>query len=61
GRVIHQLKGEGVSILLAEQNLPLALNVCDYLYVINKGTMVFEGTAAELQARSEIEREYLSV
>ena len=61
GRIIHELKGEGVSILLAEQNLPLALNVSDYLYVINKGMMVFEGTPSELQARSEIEREYLTV
>jgi len=61
GRIILELKGEGVSILLAEQNLPLALNVSDYLYVINKGTMVFEGTPKELQARSEIEREYLTV
>lgn len=61
GRIINELKGEGVSILLAEQNLPLALNVSQYLYVINKGTMVFEGTPAELQARSEIEQEYLTV
>lgn len=61
GRIVHELKGEGVSILLAEQNLPLALNVSDYLYVINKGMMVFEGTPADLQARNEIEREYLTV
>jgi branched-chain amino acid transport system ATP-binding protein len=61
GRIIQQLREEGVSILLAEQNLPLALSVANYLYVINKGVMVFEGTPAELQARTEIEREYLAV
>jgi branched-chain amino acid transport system ATP-binding protein len=61
GRVIKELKQEGVSILLAEQNLPLAVDVADYMYVINKGTMVFEGTPAELQAKPEIEREYLAV
>jgi branched-chain amino acid transport system ATP-binding protein len=61
GVVIKQLRQEGASILLAEQNLPLAMDVADYMYVINKGAMVFEGTPAELQARPEIEREYLAV
>jgi len=61
GVVIKQLRQEGASILLAEQNLPLALDVADYMYVINKGAIVFEGTPAELQARPEIEREYLAV
>jgi branched-chain amino acid transport system ATP-binding protein len=61
GVVIKQLRQEGASILLAEQNLPLAMDVADYMYVINKGAMVFEGTPAALQARPEIEREYLAV
>jgi len=59
--VIGQLKEEGVSLLLAEQNLPLALRVADYMYVINKGMVVFEGTPEELQANSDIEREYLAI
>jgi branched-chain amino acid transport system ATP-binding protein len=59
--VIKQLRQEGASILLAEQNLPLAMDVADYMYVINKGAMVFEGAPAQLQARPEIEREYLAV
>ena len=61
GVVIKQLREEGVSILLAEQNLPLALGASDHLYVINKGVTVFEGTPAELQARTDIEKEYLTV
>jgi branched-chain amino acid transport system ATP-binding protein len=61
GAVIKQLRQEGASILLAEQNLPLAQDVADYMYVINKGAMVFEGTPAELQASPETEREYLAV
>ena len=61
GTVIKELRQEGASILLAEQNLPLALDVADYMYVINKGAMVFEGTPAELQARPEIESEFLAV
>ena len=59
--IIGQLKEEGVSILLAEQNLPLALSAADYVYVINKGAMVFEGTSEALQADSYVEREYLAV
>jgi branched-chain amino acid transport system ATP-binding protein len=59
--IIGQLKKEGVSLLLAEQSLPLALSVADYVYVINKGTMVFEGTPEALQADSFVEREYLAI
>lgn len=59
--VIRQLKQEGVSLLLAEQNLPLALSVADSVYVVNKGAIVFKGTPQELQDRPEIEREYLAV
>jgi branched-chain amino acid transport system ATP-binding protein len=61
GVVIKQLRQEGASILLAEQNLLLGMDVADYMYVINKGAMVFEGTSAELQASPETEREYLVV
>jgi len=61
GAVIKQLRQEGASILLAEQNLRLAMDVADYMYVINKGVTVFEGTPAELQARPEVEQEYLAV
>jgi branched-chain amino acid transport system ATP-binding protein len=59
--VIAKLKEEGVSLLLAEQNLALALDVSDYLYVINKGQMVFEGTPETLRSNPEIEQEYLAV
>ena len=60
-RVLQQLRQEGVSLLLAEQNLPLALRVADYVYVISKGTIVFEGTPDQLEGNKEIEREYLAV
>jgi len=59
--IIRQLKQEGVSLLLAEQNLPLALSVADYMYVVSKGTIVFEGVPKELEENTEIEREYLAV
>ncbi len=59
--IIRKLKGEGISVLLAEQNLPLALSVADSVYVVNKGSIVFHGTPQELQQRTEIEQEYLAV
>ncbi|MDY7035860.1 MAG: ABC transporter ATP-binding protein, partial [Thermodesulfobacteriota bacterium] len=61
GDIIQQLKEEGFSILLAEQNLPLALKVSDYIYVINQGMMVFEGPPEQLAKNKEIERQYLAV
>jgi branched-chain amino acid transport system ATP-binding protein len=59
--IIHQLRQEGVSLLLAEQNLPLALSVADNVYVVSKGAIVFEGTPKQLEENKEIEREYLAV
>src|SRR3990170_5323388 len=48
GRIISQLKGEGLSILLIEQNVPLALGVCDYSYILYHGEIVHHGCAQEL-------------
>jgi branched-chain amino acid transport system ATP-binding protein len=59
--VIQQLKESGLSILLAEQNLPLALSVSDYVYVLAKGTAVFESTPGELENNEEVKKEYLAI
>ena len=59
--IIEQLRQDRVSLLLAEQNLPLALRVADYVYVVSKGAVVFEGNPRRLQGNKEIEREYLAV
>lgn len=59
--VIQQLKEGGLSILLAEQNLPLALSVSDYVYVLAKGTVVFESTPGELENNEEVKKEYLAI
>lgn len=61
GRIIAQLKQQGFSILLVEQNLNLALQLADRVYVINKGQIVFEGTPQALRANTEVERQYLGV
>ncbi len=59
--IIEQLKRDRVSLLLAEQNLPLALRVADYVYVVSKGAVVFEGNPGQLQGNKDVEREYLAV
>jgi branched-chain amino acid transport system ATP-binding protein len=60
-QIILDLKGKGFSILLAEQNLPLALSVADDLYVVAKGKIVHKSTPPELQNNEEIKREFLAV
>jgi branched-chain amino acid transport system ATP-binding protein len=61
GRVLVRLKGEGLSILLVEQNVPLALRVADRVYVMNKGQIVYHGSPAELAADEDIKRRFLGV
>jgi len=60
-RIIQQLKESSFSILLAEQNLSMALSVADYVYVVAKGKVVFESTPAVLEGNEEIKREYLAI
>ena len=61
GRIIKQLKESGLSILLVEQNLPMALRVADYVYIMSKGTKVYEGTPEELRGDEEVKAKYLGV
>jgi branched-chain amino acid transport system ATP-binding protein len=61
GRALVRLKGEGLSILLVEQNLPLALRVADRVYVMSKGQIVYHGSPAELGANEDITRRFLGV
>ena len=58
---IRELKKAGVAILLSEQNLHFALEVADRAYIIEKGTIRFSGTMAELSANPEIQAQYLAV
>ena len=61
GRVISQLKESGFSILLVEQNLPMALGVADYAYIVGKGVIVHESTPAELRDNEEVKAKYIGV
>ncbi len=48
-RVISKLKAEGVAVLLVEQNVESALGVADRAYVLNRGVVAFDGSAATLR------------
>jgi branched-chain amino acid transport system ATP-binding protein len=60
GEIINQLRESGFSILLVEQNYPMALRVADYAYIISKGIIVYESTIEELKKNEEIRIKYLS-
>lgn len=60
-RVIAELKREGLSVLISEQNLHFARLVSDRAYIIEKGEMRFEGSFADLDENPEISNSYLAV
>ena len=58
---IRELKSQRVSMLLVEQNAEMALQLADRVYVIDHGTVVFEGAPAQLRADTSITATYLGV
>ena len=52
-RIVAQMRAEGMSVLLVEQNVRAALQVADQAYVLDDGKMVWSGSAAELAADEE--------
>ena len=61
GRIIQQLKAEGLSMLLVEQNLPFALRLADYVYVMSKGRIVYEAPPPLLAQNEEVKAQYLGI
>jgi branched-chain amino acid transport system ATP-binding protein len=60
-RVIGNLKSQGLSILLVEQNLPLALRVCDQVHVLSRGRIVHSSAPQALWENEEIKGRYLGL
>ena len=58
---LKALKAAGVTILLVEQNVHLALALSDYAYVIAEGRPFTEGTSSEVAAKPEIRQAYLGL
>jgi branched-chain amino acid transport system ATP-binding protein len=58
---LRELKRRGISVLLVEQKLTIALEVADRCLVMGHGRIVFAGTPAELRADATVRREWLEV
>jgi branched-chain amino acid transport system ATP-binding protein len=58
---LQKLKEQGITILLVEQNVHLALSASDYAYVIAEGKLFTEGPSAKVAAMPDIRRAYLGV
>ncbi|MBQ1302697.1 MAG: ABC transporter ATP-binding protein [Firmicutes bacterium] len=57
--IIKQINEAGVSVLLIEQNAKAALEISDYAYVLETGTVVLEGPGKELITNDEVKKAYL--
>lgn len=58
---VAALKREGMTILLAEQNLDFVLGLSDRVYILEKGRVVFHGTPADVRADPQLREHYLTV
>jgi len=58
---VKVINGKGTTILLVEQNLKTIKNVCQGIYIMEKGSIVYEGTPSELEGAMDIQERYLSV
>jgi len=61
GQYLQTLKARGISVLLIEQKLTIAMDVSDRCYVMGHGSVVFEGTPEALRQNSYIRKEWLEV
>lgn len=61
GELLQEIARRGISILLVEQRLVIAMRISHRVYVMGHGRMVFEGTPDELSANADVRREWLEV
>jgi branched-chain amino acid transport system ATP-binding protein len=59
--IIQDIADQGKTILLVEQNAAAAIKLADYCYVLDQGSIVYQGTSAELEANEDVRQEYLGV
>jgi len=60
GQVICRLKGR-LTVFLAEQNFNMAISVADYVYIVSKGSVVWEGPPEDLRNNEEVKQKWLGV
>jgi len=59
--VLKEIKRQGKTILLVEQNTDMALEISNRCYLMDEGVIKFEGSPAEIKGNEEIQREYLAI
>jgi branched-chain amino acid transport system ATP-binding protein len=59
--VLQKLKAQGLTMLLVEQNVQMALAVSDYAYVLAEGHVEIEGPAADVRKMEQVREAYLGV
>ena len=59
--VLKEIAARGISTLLVEQKLSIAMDIAHRVYVMGHGQVVFEGTPAELKEREDVRKEWLEV
>ena len=60
-RTVQAINRKGTAILLVEQNLKTLKDICHRIYIMEKGSVVYEGTPGQLDAAAEVQERYLSV
>ncbi|MGE0097985.1 MAG: ABC transporter ATP-binding protein [Hydrogenophaga sp.] len=61
GAYLEELRRRGISVLLVEQKLAIAMQISQRVYVMGHGAIVFEGAPSDLQRNSQIRKEWLEV
>src|SRR5690606_38655020 len=59
--VIRNIRDRGVSVLMVEQHVEMTLEVADYAYILEMGSIVTQGTGPELEADARVQKAYLSL
>jgi len=60
-RIVRAIAAEGVPVVLVEQNAELALELADYAYVLETGSLALEGPAADLRDNEHVRAAYLGI
>jgi branched-chain amino acid transport system ATP-binding protein len=59
GELLLELSREGLGVLLVEHDMPLVMNTCGYIHVLDFGRIIAQGTPVDIQGDSEVQRAYL--